>query len=166
MQEYVSLGSLLGTVSLIAALQFLVSLWLSERFKAQLQKENALLLESMRWDMRVREQAAKVAEYMALARDLRCDADTETFKRVNQLAWELALWLPADIYKTLAVAVTSPSEQINPLSVISSVRKILLEGKHGELTPDEILNHAPGIGNFRQIQAPNPSFQRTASGGR
>lgn len=101
--------------------------------------------------MRVREQAAKVAEYMALARDLNDSSSSDEYRRANQLAWELALWLPKDVYKSLSQALTIPDEKINPLSVVVEVRRLLLEGKFGTLTQNEVLIHAPGIGRVRNI---------------
>lgn len=97
MNQPITYESLVTATALLAALQFLVSLWLSERFKAQLQRETGVFLESIRWEVRVREQAAKVAEYMALARDLRESSSVDEYRRANQLGWELSLWLPADI---------------------------------------------------------------------
>lgn len=151
MQVVVTLNSLVGAAALLAILQFLISLWLSERFKTQLQRETGVFLESVRWDMRVREQAAKVAEYMALARDLNDNSTPEEYRRANQLAWELALWLPAEIYRSMSAALTKPSEATNPLSVVAEVRRVLLAGRLGDLTSEDVLHHAPGIGRFRQI---------------
>jgi hypothetical protein len=44
-------------VILLGTIQFLASLWISEQLKASLQKENAVFLEKIRWDIKVREQA-------------------------------------------------------------------------------------------------------------
>ena len=154
MSEPLTIGTLISAATGLAAVQFLVSLWLAERFKANLQLENAQFLESLRWEMRVREQAAKVAEYMALAQDLNDSSTPVEYRRANQLAWELALWLPKDIYKSLSCAITSPNDDINPLSVVVEVRRLLLEGKLGLLTQDEVLIHAPGIGRIRNIGKP------------
>jgi hypothetical protein len=154
MSEPLTLTSLLSAVTGLAAIQFLVSLWLAERFKANLQRENGQFLESLRWEMRVREQAAKVAEYMALARDLNDSSTPDDYRRANRLAWELALWLPKDVYKSLSHALTTPDDKINPLSVVVEVRRLLLEGKLGTLTQDEVLIHGPGIGRIRNIGKP------------
>lgn len=118
MNQPLTVESLVTATALLAALQFLVSLWLSERFKAQLQKETGVFLETLRWEMRIREQAAKVAEYMALARDLREDSSVDEYRRANQLGWELSLWLPADIYRLMGHALANPNERENPLSVL------------------------------------------------
>lgn len=153
MNQPLTVEALFGSAALLAALQFLVSLWLSERFKAQLQRETGVFLESIRWEQRVREQAAKVAEYMALARDLREDSSVDEFRRANQLGWELSLWLPADIYRLMARALASPNEQDNPFSVLVEVRRLLSGGRLGELTTEEMLSHTPGIGKFRSLAA-------------
>jgi hypothetical protein len=151
MSEPLTYTSLLSAVTGLAALQFLVSLWLAEKFKASLQRENGQFLESLRWEMRVREQAAKVAEYMALAGDLNDSSSSDEYRRANQLAWELALWLPKNVYKSLSQALTNPDEKINPLTVVVEVRRLLLEGKFGTLTQDDVLIHALGIGRVRNI---------------
>ena len=135
----------LGVLSL-AALQSLVWLLLSERLKASLQKETGKFLESLRWDLKVREQAAKVAEYMALARDLREDSPVDDYRKANRLAWELALWLPADVYRAVGKAIAAPDSKTNPLSVVVTVRKVLLGAAAGDLASDSIIHHAPGIG--------------------
>jgi len=155
MNQPITYESLVTATALLAALQFLVSLWLSERFKAQLQRETGVFLESIRWEVRVREQAAKVAEYMALARDLRESSSVDEYRRANQLGWELSLWLPADIYRLMGRALANPNEHENPLSVLVEVRRLLLNGKLGELTAEEMLSHAPGIGKFRNLAAEN-----------
>jgi hypothetical protein len=50
-------------------------------------------LENLKWDIKVRKQAAKIAEYMALARDHCADSSVEDYRKANRLSWELALWL-------------------------------------------------------------------------
>jgi hypothetical protein len=133
-------------VILLGVLQFLLALWISERLKAALQRETGEVLERLRWDFKVREQGAKVAEYMALARNLREDSAEQDYRSANRLAWELAMWLPTDVYKVLGRALASPSEEANPLVVAIKVRKILLGSAAGDLVPNDIIQHAPGIG--------------------
>jgi len=130
----------------LATLQFLVSLWLSERFKASLQRETGQFLETLRWDLKVREQASKVAEYMALARDLREDSSVAEYRQANRLAWELALWLRADVYRAVGKAIASPDAKTNPLSVVIDVRQVLLGASAGDLTSEQIIHHSPAIG--------------------
>lgn len=133
-------------VILLGTLQFLASLWISDRLKASLQKENAVFLEKIRWDIKVREQAERVAEYMAIARDLKESDTSEVYQRANRLNWELAMWLPEDLYKAMMDAIAKPNDKKNPLSVVVAIRKYLLGAAAGELSQDNIGHHAPGIG--------------------
>jgi hypothetical protein len=146
MNQFATLSELLLAAGGLAALQFLLSLWLSERFKAALARETGQFLESIRWDMRVREQAAKVAEYMASALWLKSDSSPEKYEKANRLAWELALWLPPDVFRSVTRAVTAPNPETNALSVLIGVRKVLLKDAAGDLTQDEVMFHAPGAG--------------------
>lgn len=130
----------------VAAVQVLAMLWIAERLRASLQRETNTLLERLRWDSKVREQATKVAEYMALARNLREDSPESDYRTANRLAWELAMWLPADTYRELGRALAQPSEAANPLRVSIAVRRILLGKDAGDLGPNDIIHHAPGIG--------------------
>jgi hypothetical protein len=130
-------------VMLFAALQYLASLWISERLKTSLQKEHSTFLENLKWELKMREQSIRVAEYLALVRNLKDDSD---YRKANQLSWELAMWLPEAIYKEMTSAITNPSDNTNELTTVVSVRSLLLKDKAGKLTPDDIAHHAPGIG--------------------
>ncbi len=130
----------------LCAVQVLVTLWISERLKASLQKENAVFLESLKWDLKVREQAARVAEYMAIARDLTARDSAEEYRKLNRLSWELAMWLPDGIYKAMVRAIKTPDDKTNPLSVAIEVRQLLLGKAAGNLTQNDLSHHAPGIG--------------------
>ena len=143
------------------ALQSLVFLLISERLKASLKRENDKFLENLRWDFKVREQAARVAEYMALAHQLKPDSSEEDYRTANRFAWELAMWLPPDVYKALAQALIVPSKEVNILSIVIQVRKILLGDQAGNLIEENIISHAPNIGRNRQ-QDPS-SEQETPS---
>jgi hypothetical protein len=136
-------------VILFAALQYLTSIWISERLKTSLQKEHSTFLENLKWDLKVREQAVRVAEYLALARNLKEESPDTDYRKANQLSWELAMWLPEDIYKEMVVSIATPNEETNVLSTVVSVRKLLLQKNAGNLTTENIVHHAPGIGNDR-----------------
>ena len=141
----ISIGVIfLGTV------QFLATLWVSERLKASLQKENAEFLEKIRWDIKVREQAERAAEYLSIAKDLKESDSSETYQRVNRLNWELAMWLPEDLYKAMMDAIKKPDKDNNPLSVVVSIRQYLLGDAAGKITQNNIGYHAPGIGKNKK----------------
>lgn len=117
-----------------------------ESIKASFQKENTIFFEKLRWELKVREQAERVAEYMAIARDLKASDTSEEYRRTNRLNWELAMWLPEDLYKAMMDAIAKPSDEYNPLSVVVAIRKYLLGDAAGELSQDNIGHHGPGIG--------------------
>jgi hypothetical protein len=133
-------------VLIIAALQFLIGLWIKARLEGSIKHDYDKKLEEYRYEMKVREQAAKVAEYMELARHLRQDSPSSDYQRANRLAWELAMWLPSAVYKRMAESLVRPNEQNNPLQVVVEVRGLLLGDKAGDLTANNIISHAPGIG--------------------
>ena len=114
--------------------------------KHALQKEHSKFLDELQWERKVREQAVRVAEYLALVWQLKEEDPPSEYKRANQLSWELAMWLPEDIYKQMTQAIANPSSDANVLDVTVSVRKILLGKKAGNLTQDHIAFHKPGIG--------------------
>lgn len=85
----------------------------------------------------------KVAEYLSIAPFL-TEYDKDTwYQRANQLALELAVWLPPDLYIKLGRAIANPADQNNPCTIISEVRKLYSKD---ELSPEFVIIHAPGIG--------------------
>ena len=56
------------------------------------------------------------------------------------------MWLPADVYRKLGQSIANPNEENNPLEVVVEIRKILLKDKAGDLSSNDIIHHAPGIG--------------------
>ena len=134
---------------LLAVVQFLIGLWIKARLEGSIKHSYDKKLEEFRYELKVREQAAKVAEYMEFARHLREDSPASDYQRANRLAWELAMWLPTDVYKCMAESLVRPNEMNNPLVVVIAVRKLLLGDKAGDLTTVNILSHAPGIGKER-----------------
>jgi hypothetical protein len=91
-----------------------------------------------------REQASSVAEYAALAWSLRDNDDVQTYRRANQLSWQLFLWLPTDVYRQLGRGLKSdPKELVDSLVAI---RRILLGEDAGRLGDNDIIVHGPGFG--------------------
>lgn len=146
MEILIGVLSSLSTTVLILILAFLARNLFIERLKLELQKEHTKFLDELQWKRKVQEQAARVAEYLALARRLKESSPESDYERTNQLSWELSMWLPEEIYKQMTIAIARPNQYVNELSVAISVRKLLLGGKAGNLQPDDIAFHAPGIG--------------------
>ncbi|RYH00295.1 MAG: hypothetical protein EON58_00710 [Alphaproteobacteria bacterium] len=97
------------------------------------------------WDQKVREQASKVAEYLSIAGSLDKDDPPEKYQRANQLSWELAMFLPAAIYRSVTKSISVPSELNNPFTALLEVRAYLIGDKLQVLTPDDVAGHAPNI---------------------
>ena len=153
MQLVFTLGHATLVLLGLAAIQFLVALWLKARLESSIKAEYDRVLEDYRFELRAREQAAKAAEYISLARSLTPDSPATEYRRANQLAWELALWLPDDLYRKLGRAMTSQANELSFLLVLIEIRRHLLKAP-GSLTDNDILHHAPNIGAIRSIAHP------------
>lgn len=149
MEFLIGIGSSITTTFLLGVLAFLGKNWFIERLKSSLQKEHTKFQEQLQWERKVKEQAERVAEYLALARQLNDQSPKEDYIRANQLSWELAMWLPDEIYKKAVHAIAAPNAEVNELSTVIEVRALLLKSEAGSLTQNDIAHHAPGIGNDR-----------------
>lgn len=141
------LGSSLVTTAFMTLISLIAKTWIVERIKFDLQKEHTQFNTELQWEIKVRERAEKVAEYISLARSLRENSNEEEFRKANRLSWELAMWLPDDIYSQMVLAIVNPNQAKNELTVIIVVRKLLLKDKAGNLSENQVAHHAPGIGN-------------------
>jgi hypothetical protein len=149
MEFLIGIVSAVSTTLLLGLLAFLGKNWFIERLKLSLQKEHTKFQEQLQWERKVREQAERVAEYLALARQLNEESSKDDYIRANQLSWELAMWLPEDIYKEAVHAIAKPDSDKNELSTVIAVRGLLLKDDAGSLTQDDIAHHAVGIGKNR-----------------
>lgn len=164
MEVLIGIGSAISTVALLSVLAFLGKNWFLERLKLSLQKEHSRFLEELQWERKTKEQAAKVAEYLALARRLEENSPGSEYRQANQLSWELAMWLPEEVYKEMTRALVKPDNQTNELSVVVSVRKLLLRDKAGNLSQADIAHHAPGIGKNAANKSLSMNAQKMRSG--
>ena len=146
MDILIGLSSAVSTTVLLGIAAFLARNWFLTRLNLSLRKEHSKFIEEIQWERKTREQAEKVAEYLAFARQLKEKSSEEDYIKANQLSWELAMWLPENIYNETVQAIANPSSNINVLSVVIGVRKLLLKEKAGSLSPKDIGHHAPGIG--------------------
>ena len=94
---------------------------------------------------KVEELVPKIMEYLVLARTL-SESDKNSspdFRRANMLAWELAIWLPVELYKMLYPASILNKELLDFLIAL----RLYVRGRtQEELMPGMIISHAPGIG--------------------
>src|SRR5262245_13857518 len=109
-------------VLLLAVLQFLAGLWLKARLESSIKYEFDRRLKDYEHELKIRDQAARVAELFAIA----FDSKTESM-RFNQLVWELSLWLPASLVCELAECLVGTKKAKTPMEILIEVRRTLLQ---------------------------------------
>ena len=131
---------------LMVALPFVASEYTANRLRVYYDKQ----LEDYRRQLEVRDRAAVVAEYVAMwyasgqVADVGSMEKLEFYRRLNQLSFELALYLPADIYKELGPALAKMPSGKTAGDMLVEVRRRLLT-EPGDLTADNIIYHWPGL---------------------
>lgn len=141
---------LLGTVAVVGVVQVAIAWAVTHWIEASLKSRFDKVLEDYKFQLKAHEQAAKIAEYASLAINLKDTDDQKTYNRVNQLAWELFLWLPDDVYRKLGKGLSNNKKELP--SAFVDVRKLLLLDKAGTLGADDLISHAPNIGRPKPIQ--------------
>ena len=126
---------------------WLVSKWLEARLQASIQHEYDQKMEAIRHQyerqmedyrnsIRIREQAARVVELLAHAH-YTTTPDPEKF---NRMAWELSLWLPADLVWELTRLFCNDPGAKKPKEILVAVRRILLQDPDDKLQPAQIVH--------------------------
>jgi hypothetical protein len=87
----------------------------------------------------------KVAQYLVLAGALDKSSPLEDYERANELSLELAILLPAALYRSVAEAAAHPTERINPSTVALMVRQTLFATEGEEQQPVMLAVHVPGL---------------------
>ncbi|HEV7913090.1 MAG TPA: hypothetical protein VGP22_04950 [Albitalea sp.] len=88
--------------------------------------------------------AEKVSQYLVLAGSLDKTSALEDYDAANELSLELAMLLPAAIYRAMVEATAHPDAKVNPATVAIMLRRELLAPLEGDLQPNQIAFHAPG----------------------
>jgi hypothetical protein len=128
-------GGVSGTI-----VAFLLKTWIEARLKASIEHEYDRKLEALRFEMRAREQAAKVAELMTEARDGSTELTPDPAKNINKLAWELSLWLPADTVRELISHLCYAEGSKTMKEVLVDVRKHILANPKDDLKAEQIVH--------------------------
>jgi hypothetical protein len=89
--------------------------------------------------------AEKVSQYLVLAGTLDKNAPLEDYDRANELSLELAMLLPASLYRQMVEAASAPSARVNAATVAIALRVELLGYPAGDLDAASIAQHAPGV---------------------
>ena len=88
--------------------------------------------------------AAMVAQYLVIASTLDKSSAPEDYDHANELSLELAMLLPATIYRAMVQAAAQPDGKVNQASVAMMVRRELFAPAEDELQPEHIAIHVPG----------------------
>lgn len=123
--------------------------WLEMRLEKSIQHEYDKKLEAVRHEherqmedyrnsVRIREQAARVVDLLVQAHY----STTQDPEKFNRLAWELSLWLPADLVWELTRLFCNDPGAKHPKEILVAVRRILLQDPNDKLQPAQIVHMA------------------------
>jgi hypothetical protein len=87
----------------------------------------------------------KVARYLVLAGTLDKNSAPDDYDMANELSLELAMVLPTPVYRAMVEAAAQPDGKVNPATVAVMMRKELLGDVDGELHPEQVVFHTPGV---------------------
>ncbi|SRR6266705_3309978 len=119
-----------------AIIQFLLAEWIKIRLLKSVEHAYQKKLEDYKSDIRLRENAARIAE--ALARYHYGDGKDQ--KGFIQLIWELSIYLPEDIVKDLSIhLVEHQKKNTDPKDLLVKVRK-LFHGKNDSIIPENLIH--------------------------
>lgn len=108
--------------------------WLSRRQDRE--------MERYRYEQRMREQAAKIAELIAVGPFLPAGGeDDANYRRVRQIAFELLLVLPDELYQELKLGIRREGGR-NEFTVLLAIKEHL-RGEPTSLTDEDILFYHP-----------------------
>ena len=131
---------------LVGIVQFLLSIWIKSRLENSIKHEYDKLIEEYKVELNIKDRASKVAEYLAITIGGRMDLDIKMdIIRANQLAWELALWLPDDLYLELKESLNplnSNKDSVNEFKTLIKIREFLRKEKT-KLTDNDIFFNQP-----------------------
>ena len=87
----------------------------------------------------------KVARYLVLAGTLDKNSAPDDYDMANELSLELAMVLPAAIYRAMVEAAAHPDGKINPASVALMMRTEMLTTSDLDLQPEQVAFHTLGV---------------------
>lgn len=92
---------------------------------------------------KARDVIEKLTAYLALASSLGKDSSIGDYRAANALSWQLAVMLPESLYRQVNTAISSPTEEVNILTVVAEAGKVFFKGYAGTVPPDNMMWHAP-----------------------
>jgi hypothetical protein len=142
--QQVLASSAVTTVAL-STIGFLSKEWLAARLKESVADEYKRQLElfkdSLQWETRRREQAAKVAEVFSLwmAANYKSSSNVNDLRyELQQKYWELSLWLDATILRQVnAVLTSADAPGLRHKAALVAIRKLIV-GEQDDVEPGEL----------------------------
>jgi hypothetical protein len=146
--RYIRVHWLVAIVLAIAwvLVPFVASEWTANAIRAHYDRQ----LEDYRKQLEVRDRAAILADYIAMwfvsgqVKEAKTLEEVEFYQRMNKLSFELALFLPADLYRDLGPSLIKAPDSRDVGDLLIEVRKRLL-AEPGDLTGNNVIYHFPGI---------------------
>ena len=130
-----TIQDLLSVTALVAIVQFLAVKLIEKRIEGSIRHEYDKKLEEFRFEIRRREQAARVAKLLAM----RFRQPPPSPAEFNELAWELSLWLPPDLVRELTSCLCGAEGAKEPKEILIAIRK-QLQGSGDDLRPEQIVH--------------------------
>ena len=87
----------------------------------------------------------KVARYLVIAGTLDKNSAPDDYDLANELSLELAMVLPAAIYRAMVEAAAHPDGKVNPATVVVMMRREMLAPSDDELQAEQVAFHTPGV---------------------
>jgi hypothetical protein len=134
--------SWLSGVLTLALVQWLLAIWIKTRLSESIKAEYGRQLEDYKNQIKIREQAARVAELFALHYGHKPDPE-----RLNRLIWELSLWLDAPLVCEITKCLVGVKHSKTPKEILIEVRKVLLQNPNDTLLPENIAHVLDPRGN-------------------
>ncbi len=95
----------------------------------------------------------KVARYLVIAGTLDKNSAPDDYDMANELSLELAMVLPAAIYRAMVEAAAHPDGKVNPASVAVMMRREMLSLGEADLQPEQVAFHTPGVASKPRSKA-------------
>jgi hypothetical protein len=132
----VGFGATAVTVVLLGILQFFLSKWIESRLDASIKLHYDKQLADFQYALRIREQATKIADFFAEW----ASGEAGDKTKLRRLSMELALILPADLYRTFGKCTTYAKDRSGSSSVLIEIRKHLLKSEPDDLKPEDVVH--------------------------
>ena len=87
----------------------------------------------------------KVARYLVIAGTLDKNSAPDDYDLANELSLELAMVLPAAIYRAMVEAAAHPDGKVNPATVVVMMRREMVGASDDELQAEQVAFHTPGV---------------------